>query len=67
VICGTAADPHPIELRERVDAAYEAGERSYEEIAVRFSIGLARVNRWVRRNRASGNVSPQDLDRIASP
>ena len=53
------ADPHPIELRERVVAAYEAGEGSYEEIALRFSIGPASVNRWVRLSRTRGDVSPQ--------
>ncbi len=31
--------PHPKELRSRVVAAYEAGEGTQEELAVRFKVG----------------------------
>lgn len=45
------AEAHPLELRERVVAAYEAGEGGYSVIAARFAIGEASVKRWVRRKR----------------
>ena len=53
------AEPYPIELRRRVVAAYEAGEGSYWEIAVRFAVGPASVNRWVRLTRTRGDLSAQ--------
>lgn len=53
------AEPYPIELRKRVVAAYEAGEGSYEEIALRYAVGPASVNRWVRLNRRRGDISPR--------
>jgi transposase-like protein len=46
-------------LRQRVVAAYEAGEGSYEEIAIRFFMGSASVKRWVRRLRNHNTVEPQ--------
>jgi transposase len=45
------AEAHPLELRERVVEAYEAGGGSYSVIAARFAIGEASVKRWVRRKR----------------
>lgn len=53
------AEPHPIELRLRVVAAYEEGEDSFAAIAVRFDVGEASVKRWVSRHRRSGDVAPQ--------
>ena len=52
------SDPHPLSLRERVVAAYEAGEGSYASIAARFSIGEATAKRWVWRHRDTGQVEP---------
>lgn len=52
-------EPHPIELRQRVVAAYEAGEGSYEAVALLFSVGAASVNRWVRLQRNRGDVNPR--------
>jgi transposase len=49
---------HPNELRERAVRAYEAGEGSYEEVAERFEIGSATLERWVRRFRNTGTVIP---------
>lgn len=45
------AEAHPLELRERVVAAYEAGDGGYSAIAARFAVGEASVKRWVRRKR----------------
>jgi transposase len=50
------AEPHPIELRRRVVAAYEAGVGSYPEVAERFDVGEASVKRWVRLKRKLGNL-----------
>jgi transposase len=50
------AEPHPIELRRRVVAAYEAGVGSYPEVAERFDVGEASVKRWVRLKRRLGNL-----------
>ena len=52
------AESHPIELRIRVVAAYEAGAGSYPEIAARFHVGEASVKRWVRLHRRNGDVAP---------
>jgi transposase len=50
-------DPSPLELRERVVSAYEAGEGSYPVIAARFAVGEATVKRWVWRLRREGSVA----------
>lgn|SRR5512143_1982371 len=50
--------PHPVELRERVVAAYEEGEGSYEEVATIYRVGRASVDRWVSRGRRTGTVAP---------
>jgi transposase len=52
-------EPHPVELRQRVVEAYEAGEGSLFEISHRFSVGIASVKRWVRRYRDQGSVAPR--------
>lgn len=53
------AESHALELRERVVAAYEAGEGPFPEIARRFGIGEATVRRWVWLQRASGDLAPR--------
>lgn len=50
--------PIPVELRERVVEAHENGEGSFAELAVRFKVGVASVNRWVSRKRRTGSVEP---------
>ena len=52
------AEAHPLELRIRVVAAYEAREGSYSAVAARFEVGEASVKRWVRRKRRKGELSP---------
>lgn len=52
-------DPHPVELRQRVVDAYEAGEGSYAETAERFRVGVASVKRWVRQFRQEGSLVPR--------
>ena len=46
-------------LRERVVAALEMGERTYEQIAENFGIGRASVVRWGRLKRETGRVEPR--------
>lgn len=50
---------HPMALRERVVAAYKAGEGTYWEIAERFAVGEASVDRWVALERRTGSVAPK--------
>lgn len=52
------AEAYPIELRDRVVQAYEAGIGSYTAVADLFGIGEATVKRWVRRFREQGDVEP---------
>jgi len=52
------AEPIPVELRERVVRAYEAGEGGYGTIAARFGVCLMSVRRWVERFRRLGHVTP---------
>ena len=71
--------PLPIELRERVVAAYESGHESYDVIAAQFGVARRALQRWVAlkretqsvapRPRGGGNFSPVDvalLERIVT-
>ena len=49
---------HPIGLRERAVRAYQAGEGSYDVVAVRFAIAPRTLQDWVTRFRATGSVEP---------
>lgn len=63
--------PLPIELRERVVAAYESGRESYDVIAAQFGVARRALQRWVAlkretksvapRPRGGGNFSPVDI------
>lgn len=53
------AAPLSNDIRERVVAAYEAGEGTYDQLAARFSVGLATVSRLLRSQRERGNVDPR--------
>lgn len=52
-------EAYPIELRQRVVDAYEAGEGSYPVVAKRFRVGEATVKRWVTQYRDVGHVRPR--------
>ena len=45
-----------LDLRQRVVNAYLAGEGTYGEIAQKFQVGVATVNRWLRLKREKGHV-----------
>jgi transposase len=49
--------PYSVDLRLRVIAAHEMGE-TYESLAATFRVGIATVNRWLRRQREHGDVVP---------
>lgn len=51
-------ETYPMELRVRVVNAYNDGEGSYSELAERFAVGEATVNRWLARLRRTGSVEP---------
>jgi len=53
------AEPHPVELRERVVAAHESGVGSYATVAGLFCVGEATVKRWVWQYRRDGHVRPR--------
>jgi transposase len=53
------AEPHPIELRERVVEAYESGIGSYATVAGLFAVGEATVKRWTWQYRRDGELFPR--------
>lgn len=53
--------PHPAALRDRVVEAYVNGEGTYEEIAERFRVGVASVDRWVALQRNNGSTAPAPM------
>lgn len=59
--------PYPPALRERVVTAYENGEGSYAELARRFDVGEATVDRWLARKRTSGGVEPLPMGGARHP
>jgi transposase len=52
-------EPYPVELRERVVAAYESGIGSYATVADLYRIGEATVKRWTWQKRRDGDVTPR--------
>lgn len=47
---------YSLDLRERVVAAYEKGERSIAEIAAQFSVGQTFLKKMLRQKRRSGSL-----------
>lgn len=54
------ANPYPVELRERAVRAYEETTETYTEVAVRFSLHVNTLVRWVQQVRETGSVAPRD-------
>lgn len=50
--------PLPIELRTRIIEAYQRNEGSFAQLAERFRVGVATVNRYVSRLRRKGTIAP---------
>jgi putative transposase len=53
--------PYSVDLRERVVRAYLSGAGTYAEVASRFDVGEATVDRWVSRFRRAGSVEPDPM------
>jgi transposase len=53
------AQPHPMELRQRLVEAHERGEGGYVLLARRFCVGEATAKRWVWQFRREGHVQPR--------
>lgn len=51
-------NPYPTALRAVAVRAYEAGHESYDVVAARFDVGVATLQRWVRRQRETGILDP---------
>ena len=51
-------NPYPTELRERAVRVYESSDETYREVAGRFAVGVATLQRWVRRQRETGALDP---------
>ena len=47
---------YSLDLRERVVAAYEKGDRTIAEIAARFSVGQTFLKKMLRQKRESGSL-----------
>lgn len=58
---------YSVDLRERVIQVRQRGGWTLEETADFFSIGVATVNRWFRRLRETGGVSPRMAGRGPAP
>ena len=52
-------EPASEDLRRRVVQAYLAGEGTYDEIARRFVVGPASVDRWLNAYRQRGSYAPK--------
>jgi transposase len=51
-------NPYDVALRERAVTAYEAGGGSYADLANVFAVAQRTLERWVARQRATGEVGP---------
>jgi transposase len=49
---------YSLDLRERVMAAYEQGQRSIAEVAEQFQVGQTFVKKMLRQKRERGTVAP---------
>jgi transposase len=53
--------PYSLDLRERVVSAVEIEGLSRHRAAARFGVAVSTAVHWVRRFRATGNVSPSKI------
>ena len=52
--------PYSEDLRERVVAAVEGGQRR-KDVAARFEVSLPTVERWLRLKRETGRLTPKPV------
>ena len=50
--------PLSMDLRQRIVAAYQAGEGTFDDLAARFHVGRATVNRLLGLKRRTGGLQP---------
>lgn len=51
--------PLSLDLRKRIVAAYEGGEGSQKQMALRFGVGTSTVERLLKQWRETGSLKPQ--------
>jgi transposase len=59
-------DAYSMDLRRRVLAACDAGEKT-KEVAKRFSVCTAWVRRLKQRRREDGSIAPRPIKRVGKP
>ncbi|WP_143597441.1 helix-turn-helix domain-containing protein, partial [Synechococcus sp. 63AY4M2] len=50
---------HSLDLRQRVVAAYQAGNTSIRQVAKRFMVTKRTVHRWVRQYQQTQDLAPK--------
>jgi transposase len=50
---------YSIDLRRRVVAAYDSGEGTQEQLAVRFAVSTSWVRKLLRQRRSTGSIEPR--------
>jgi transposase len=50
---------YSIDLRQRVVAAYDAGEGTQEQVAARFAVSVSWVRKLLRQRRDIGSIEPR--------
>ena len=50
---------YSIDLRQRVVAAYDAGEGTQEQVAARFAVSTSWVRKILRQRRQTGSIEPK--------
>ena len=53
------AAPYSLDLRKKIVAVYEEGNKSYSEVAKSFKISIITAKRYVKQYRRDGNLMPQ--------
>ena len=56
-----------MDLRRRIVAAWKKQEGTWDELAARFGVGIATVNRLVARQRRTGSLEPTQQKYGADP
>jgi transposase len=56
-----------LDLRERVLAAYDAGEGKSRQLAIRFGVSDRWVRKLVRQRRETGSIAPKEYRRGPMP
>ena len=51
--------PYSTDLRQRVVAAYDAGESTQEQVAARFAVSVSWVRKLLRQRRDTGSIDPR--------